>query len=171
MFRLALRIAVLLTLALPLCRAAGNSNDGWELLKSLAGGEWRAPDMPESKEMWMTYQLISKGSAVLETFHAADGSPFMITVYHQDGAALMATHYCAVGNQPRMRAEPASIEAKRIAFRFLDVTNLPAPDAEHIRGVTITFSDADHVTEEWTSRKAGKDSTLTFRMVRTRAAK
>ena len=33
------------------------------------------------------------------------GTPMeMVTLYHMDGAELVATHYCAMGNQPRMRA-------------------------------------------------------------------
>jgi hypothetical protein len=156
---------MLVVLLAPLCRAAGEGNDGWQLLKSLAG-EWQATTAPEGKDLAMSYEVTSNGSAVLETMKTPDGSKYMVTVYHPDGKALMATHYCAAGNQPRMRAASSAAQGKRIVFRFLDITNLTSPEADHIRGVTITFTDADHVVEEWTGRKGGKDSTTTFRLTR-----
>lgn len=45
-----------------------------------------------------------------------------MSVYHLDHGALMLTHYCAQGNQPRLRA--ALIGDDSIVFRFLDATNV-----------------------------------------------
>ena len=118
--------------------------------------------------MKMSYQVISNGSAVMETMKAPDGSPFMVTIYHRDGNSLMATHYCAAGNQPRMRAKLAVENGNRVAFRFLDATNLSSPEDKHIRDLTVTFQDPDHVTEEWAARDHGKDSTTVFRLTRSR---
>ena len=163
--RQALRIAFCALLLASFCHAAGD-NDGWQLLKSLAG-DWHATTS-EGKDMDMSYQLISNGSAVMETMKAADGSPFMVTVYHRDGDTLLATHYCAAGNQPRMRAKPVAETGNRLVFRFQDITNLSSPEAEHIHDLAITFQDADHVTQEWTGRNKGKDSVTTFRLTRKR---
>ncbi|MCC6858308.1 MAG: hypothetical protein IT158_07100 [Bryobacterales bacterium] len=152
-----------LLLILPSGKAAG-PEAGWQMLKSLTG-EWHAVT-GEGKDMSMSYQVISNGSAVMETLKAPDGSPFMVTVYHQDGDALMATHYCAAGNQPRMRAEPPAAGPKRIVFRFLDITNLKSPGTAHIRHLTLTLDDASHMTQEWTSREGGKDVKMIFRLTR-----
>ncbi len=35
------------------------------------------------------------------------GSPHeMLTIYHMEGSDLVATHYCMLGNRPRMTARP-----------------------------------------------------------------
>lgn len=163
MSRLALRIAFCALLLTSFCHAAAGV-DGWQLLKSLAG-DWHATTS-EGKDMQMSYQVISNGSAVMEIMKAPDGSPLMVTIYHRDGAAFVATHYCAAGNQPRMRAKPVVEAGNRLAFRFQDVTNLSTPEAQHIHDLAITFQDADHVTQEWTSREHAKDSTAVFRLTR-----
>jgi hypothetical protein len=163
-----MRITFLAALLVMLLGQAAGADDGWQLLKSLAG-VWNAV-ASEGKDMRMSYEVISNGSAVMETMRAADGSPFMVTIYHQDGDALMATHYCAAGNQPRMRAKPEAAGTKQIVFRFLDVTNLKSPEAEYISDLTFTFTDADHVTQEWTSRGGGKESKMIARLTRSGAA-
>jgi hypothetical protein len=88
----------------------------------------------------------------------------MVTMYHRDGAGLVATHYCSMGNQPRMRA--ADGDAKTIRFRFADITNLAKPDGGHIKDLTVTFQDADHMTQEWTSVENGKEQVEVFHWTR-----
>ena len=90
----------------------------------------------------------------------------MVTMYHPDGSRIMMTHYCAGGNQPRMRAHVPKGDVDRIAFSFVDATNLPDPKVEHMRSLVVRFEDADHFTQEWTHRKAGKDEKGVFRYVR-----
>ncbi len=75
------------------------------------------------------------------------------------------THYCSEGNQPRMRAEAASGDGS-IAFHFVDVTNLSGRETEHMRELVVKFQDADHFTQEWTHRKAGKEETGVFKYTR-----
>jgi hypothetical protein len=90
----------------------------------------------------------------------------MVSVYHLDGADLRMTHYCTAGNQPRMRAEPPSGEVKQLRFVFVDATNLAKSSDDHIRGLTITFQDKDHMTQEWEVREGGKDSFTTHKLER-----
>lgn len=52
-----------------------------------------------------SYRSVSNGSALVETFTSSSGKE-TLSVYHHDGPALMLTHYCAQGNQVRLRAEP-----------------------------------------------------------------
>lgn len=45
-----------------------------------------------------------------------------MSVYHADGRGLMLTHYCAQGNQARLRA--TSITGGRVSFSQIDATNV-----------------------------------------------
>ena len=74
----------------------------------------------------------------------------MPTIYHMDGDRLMATHYCAAQNQPRMVLKPGG---EKLQFEFLDVTNLKSPEAGHMRRMAITILDKDHIQQEWTYRE------------------
>ena len=85
----------------------------------------------------------------------------MISIIHLDGDRLLMTHYCAAGNQPRMKAT-TSADGKTITFNFLDATNVLPSQPGVMQRVVITLVDADHHTEAWTSRKAAKDATTTF---------
>ena len=72
----------------------------------LLAGEWvAAEDGPMFKRgaLVSRYVLTGGGTALVDTLFP--GAPHeMTTVYHRDGADLALTHYCAGGNQPRMRA-------------------------------------------------------------------
>lgn len=61
---------------------------------------------------------------------------------------LQLTHYCDVGNRPRMRGT-ISPDGKTVDFELVDV----AGGIKHgyMSHVTFTFIDPDHHTEEWTS--------------------
>jgi hypothetical protein len=135
----------------------------FEKLKSLAG-EWEGK-ASTGETARVSYQIVSGGSAVMETIHEKNG-PGMITVYHLDGEAIMVTHYCSVGNQPRMRAVPPQGEVKSLKFSFVDVTNLAKPSAGHMKSLTLTFQDADHIKQEWTYSDGGKDATEVFTLER-----
>jgi hypothetical protein len=91
-------------------------------------------------------KVTAAGSAVQETLFP--GQPHeMVSIYHRDGADLVMTHYCALGNQPRMKADPKS-PANQIRFLFAGGTNLDPAKDKHMHEGTITFVDDDHI--EWT---------------------
>ncbi len=144
--------------------AAGTGVDAaWERLRSLAG-EWQG--VVGANKGAVTYTIVSGGSVVMESIKMPAPEPDMVTVYHRDGTGLVATHYCSLGNQPRMRATEASPDGKTIRFRFADITNLSKPDGPHIRHLTITFQDADHFTQDWTSLAKGKEEPSVFKWTR-----
>lgn len=66
----------------------------------------------------------------------------------------MVTHYCAVGNQPRMRATTAA--ADRIEFAFASVTNMTSANDHTMSSLTLIWVDPDHIRQEWRSTKGGK---------------
>lgn len=135
----------------------------FEKIKTLAG-EWQGAGT-DGKMRTVTYQLLSGGTAVMETLTPAD-EPSMVTVYYVDGDRLMMTHFCSAGNQPRMRAEVAAGESKELKFEFLDATNLAKPTAGHIHRLRLTFQDRQHLAQTWTWREAGKEKTDTFSLTR-----
>ncbi len=144
--------------------AADGKNTGWEFLKTLSG-EWQGTAEGQPGTAKLTYRVVSNGSALMETMVTPDKTE-MITMYHPDGAGLVVTHYCAAGNQPRMRSGPVAPDAKKIAFKFESVTNLASADAGHMRELAVSSPDRDHLVQEWTFRDKGKDSTTVFHWTR-----
>lgn len=160
-------IALLAFLLVAVAAPAGPATSpAWEKLKSLVG-EWDGTVSHGSETMPVTisYTLVSSGTSLMERLTTPDGAD-MVTMYHPDGSRIMMTHYCAGGNQPRMRAKVPAGDVKSLAFSFVDATNLPNPKVEHMRGLVIRFDDADHFTQEWTHREAGKDATGVFKFTR-----
>jgi hypothetical protein len=102
----------------------------------------------------VTYKTVSDGSAVMSEILGHDD---MVSLIHLDGPdKLLLTHYCAVGNQPRMQAS-VSPDGKMITFNFLDATNLSTPDAGHMQKMILTIVDDNHHTEEWVFGDHGKE--------------
>jgi hypothetical protein len=139
---------------------ADNAASPLDKLKSLAGN-WEGKST-DGKAIRASYKLVSGGTAVAETL-SAEGEPDMLTVYHLNGGQLMMTHYCSMGNQPRMQADSA--DGKTIAFHFVDGTNLSGADAPHMNDLTITFNDANHITQEW-AMKGGPMEKVVFHLER-----
>lgn len=144
-------LASLLLVAPAICGAGSESagamdaKAAFERLKTLAG-RWEAKT--EMGKVTLTYEVIAGGSALVEREVFAN-MPAMETVYHLDGERLLLTHYCMLGNQPRMQARSFDPATGEIRFEFLDITNLAKPGAAHMHNVTLRVSDADHLTGEW----------------------
>ena len=79
-------------------------------------------------------------------------------MYYRDGNDLVMTHYCALGNQPRMKAEKGA-NAGPIRFVFDGGGNMK-PEDKHMHSLTLTLVDADHLKEEWALFDAGKEQTV-----------
>jgi hypothetical protein len=126
-----------------------------DLIKRLAG-DWTAKGIhgKQVHETTVSYKVTSGGTAVMETIGAGSDHE-MITVYHQDGDDLVLTHYCMLGNQPRMKAEKAS-DAKKLAFKFTGAGNLKSDQDAHMHDVTFEFLSDDHFKTTWTLYKDGK---------------
>ena len=63
------------------------------------------------------YRLTGAGSALVET-DFPDSDHEMVSVYHLDGEDLRLTHYCAMGNQPRLKLDRAGSSPTRLVFVF-----------------------------------------------------
>jgi hypothetical protein len=157
---------IALALLLPASGAqpgAPSGDDAWKRLIALAG-EWEGTE--GGRTATLTYTVISGGSALMESMQMPAPEPDMVTIYHRDGAGLVATHYCSMGNQPRMRAGGLAADGKSIQFRFADITNLSKPGGGHIQHLTVKFIDQGHLTQEWTSVENGKEQAATFHWTR-----
>ena len=65
------------------------------------------------------------------------------------------THYCVLGNQPRMKADPKS-PPNQIKWLFAGGTNLDPAKDTHMHEATITFIDADHIEIAGVAWEGGK---------------
>ncbi len=140
----------------------------WEQLKTLVG-EWDGYIVEGEKKhtSHVSFRMTGAGSALMQVMDA--GTPHeMITMFHMDKDDLLATHYCAAHNQPRMRALPSE-KPDRIAFEFKDGTNIRPGDG-YMRQITVVFVDADHHDEEWGYDQNGKVLAGTFHFERVKPA-
>lgn len=128
------------------------SSPAFDRIKALAG-EWEGK-ASDGMVVRTTYRVVSNGSAVMNVLDPG-GEHEMITMFHMDGPNVMVTHYCAVGNQPRMVAKPGA-KADVIEFAFKDVTNVSNAAEGHMYGLTLAITDANHHDQRWTFRE-GKD--------------
>jgi len=128
--------------------------------QGLAHGHGEAKAVPTKA----TVRVVSAGSAVMLVTDPGT-SHEMVTMFHRDDGALVATHYCSAMNQPRMRSTSPGAPGK-LTFEFADGTNLGAHPA-HMQRLVVTIRDASHHTQEWTFLDGSKTSTMVFEMSRT----
>lgn len=112
----------------------------FEFLKGLAGSWAGATGDDGSPGVSFEFRVTAGGNAV-EAREMAGTPSEMVTLYHLDGDALVATHYCMLGNRPVLRAAP-SIENETLAF---DCAGLPggaeSHDEQHVHGWTLALAD------------------------------
>ncbi len=157
-------VAAALALGTSAAFAQAPAKSPFDRLRTLVG-EWTASG-PDGA-VRTVYRLASAGSVLVETI-APGTKDEMITLYHMDNGKLMLTHYCAAGNQPRMRLDEAASSPGVLAFTFLDGTNLAGPDAGHMHRVKLTFVDDDHVDAEWTWKAGSQEKPEVFHYARVR---
>jgi hypothetical protein len=148
--------------------AAAETHAGFEKLKKLAGTWVEADkDGKPTDTVVSVIKLTGAGSVVHETLFP--GQPHeMVSVYHLDKGELVMTHYCALGNQPKMKADPKSAKDE-ITWVFVGGTNLDPAKDKHMHGGTLKFVDDDHIEfsgEAWEDGKPSKDHCGTMKLVR-----
>lgn len=128
------------------------SSPGFDALKKLVG-EWTTPAGPDGKPMTTKFKLTANESVLMETMFP-DTPMEMITMYHMDGPDLILTHYCMLGNQPRLKAESAK-DSKKLSFKSVGGSNMKTTDL-HMGQATYTLVDNDHFEAEWCACQNGK---------------
>jgi hypothetical protein len=134
--------------------AASAGKAALERLKALAG-DWDGTADGLDQPLKIQYRVTSGGSAVIETLFA--GSPHeMVTVYHLDGDDLALTHYCASGNQPRMKLERGAGAAGELRFAFDGGTGFEPAKDTHMHSARIAWLPDGRLEAEWSYWKMGK---------------
>ena len=157
-----LRIAACVMLFATAVFAQSDAQRSFDQLKSLAGS-WEGKNSI-GNPVQVSYRMTAGGSALMSEI--VGHGETMISMINFDGPnRLLLTHYCTVGNQPRMQAS-ASSDGKTITFNFLDATNLDNPQSGHMDHVVIALLGPDHHTEEWNFIDHGKEIKEFFDLTR-----
>lgn len=164
-----LRIAAIILAAAVLATAPAfaqtasltDAQKAFNTIKNMPGTwEGKAAD---GQGLRVVFKVTSAGSAVMSEI---SGKEDMISMFSLDGTnRLLLTHYCAVGNVPRMQAA-VSPDGKTITFTYIDATNLATPDAGHMQKMILTLLDDNHHTETWIFADHGKEMREVFDLYR-----
>lgn len=138
----------------------------FELVKKLVGtwqGSKQALDGQET--ITVEYALTSRGTAVIERMFP--GTPKeMVSIYAQDGHEMVMTHYCALGNQPRMRTS-SPVSGNSITLSYIGGTGMRSSHDKHMHELTLIFIDDRHINHEWAVFENGREQvTHTFDFAR-----
>ena len=114
-------------------------------------GEWEGKT-EKGRLIRVTFRLTAADTVLVETWTLGPQRE-SLTLYHMDNESLFATHYCPIGNQPRLRLQAPS-DPELLKFEFVSATNLPKPEAAHQHQFEIEFIDAhSFARSETVSRK------------------
>ncbi|MCB2085669.1 MAG: hypothetical protein H6919_11300 [Sphingomonadaceae bacterium] len=141
----------------PEVRAAASQ---FESISALVG-EW---DVKEQGALKIVFEPTARGTVILEKWMVGERM-HSLTVYHTDGDALLATHYCPQGNQPRLAATTG--EDGTLRFTFRDATDLEEGESyQHDLSLRInTDGTVSRAETYWGPEGAGEESTLTLSRV------
>jgi hypothetical protein len=144
------------------------TNAGLEKMKSLVG-TWVAADKDgkPTDQVVSVIKLTAGGSAIHETLFP--GEPHeMVSIYTVDGPDLVMTHYCMLGNQPRMKASTKAL-GNKLNFEFAGGSNFDPKKDKHMHAATLTIIDADHFQVDgigWENGAPAKDMCNGMKLVR-----
>jgi hypothetical protein len=144
------------------------TNAGLEKMKKLAG-TWLVADKEgkPTEQVASIIKVTAGGSAVHETLFP--GQPHeMVSIYTVEGPDLIMTHYCVLGNQPRMKADPNS-SANQIVFQFAGGGNLDPKKDKHMHEATLNLVDDEHIEVNgtgWENGAPAKDMCCGLKLVR-----
>ena len=135
-------------------KAPPKASSEFERMKSLVGSWKGKADMGGGPmEFTVEYRLVSGGSVLEERIFA--GTPKeMVTMYFDQNGKLSLTHYCMLGNRPGMLLKAA--DAKTLQFDLDPACGVNAQSETHMHALTLTFEDADTITQDWRLFEDGK---------------
>jgi len=144
---------------LPLAAKAGEDASKmpaeFERMKSLVGTWTGKAKMHGDKEesVKVTYALTSGGTVVMERLNPGT-SHEMVSMYNMEGGKLCMTHYCSLGNSPKMTLKKVTEDG--LAFEMKGKTGIASSKEMHMHALNLTWKDADHITAEWIAYRDGK---------------
>ena len=111
-------------------------------------GKWEGTLIRSAQEdipISLEYKMISDGSAIVE--HSNEDGIEMMTAFADQSGKLLATHYCALGNQPKMSVSDSTDSS----ISFSTNRKLSGLDPANDSFVdTWTFSDLKKGTDQFT---------------------
>jgi hypothetical protein len=158
-------VALLLALA-PLSVQAGevsahakngsvDAHTAFARVKSLAG-DWEGTTAgSDSAPARVEFRLSGGGSTVVERMFPGTEHE-MVTVYHMAGEDLVLTHYCAMGNQPRMKLVSGGA-AGELVFDFVGGDNIEPATTTHMHTGRMTISPESYEAR-WTVYREGREA-------------
>lgn len=138
------------------------SNSAFETLKTLVG-EWKR-EGDDGAAFRIVFSTTANDTVLVEDWRR-NGKSHSLTLYHVDGDAVLATHYCPQGNQPRLTLVPGNDDST-ISFDFMDVTNLENPQSSHQHRLTFDIVDSDTVIRKESYRQGDVEEPSQMRLVR-----
>ncbi len=149
-------LSIFLSLFISYSALAQNAQTAYDTMKSLQG-TWSIHSTGKGLPIVMTYNTESKESVVTEQFGKE------LSVFYRDGRDLLMTHFCNIGNQPRLRLKSGS-NPNIFKFEMFDITNLSDPNAAHVQRIVYEFINDRrlHLTIIWKRgpRESVEDYTL-----------
>jgi hypothetical protein len=150
-------VALALCVALSFADESAKKQPKGDQLKAICAleGTWvqLKPTPPEGqKPVTLVFKPTAGGSAVMETMGSGSDHE-MLNVYTEDERGVLLTHYCVMGNQPRMRL--TSVNDGVLTFEYVDGGNLKSRDEAHMDSLTITVK-GDTMTQDWAMYADGK---------------
>jgi len=146
-------LAMVTLVALPASAGGVDAEAAFEMMKGLAG-DWQGTAAGEAGAE-VDYRVSGNGSVVMQTqFPGTEHE--MTNMYALDGNGLVMTHYCASGNQPQLKLDPAASDEGELAFVFAGGTNLDPEKDSHIHEAKIRIGEDGGLEEVWTGYNEGK---------------
>ena len=117
-------------------------------------GTWRVVGRPGSP-LRIGFSLTAGGSVLVESW-SRNGQPHSLTLYHRDASAIVATHYCPQGNQPRLTSLPAAADGA-LRFAFRDATDLDPAREAYLVALSFDWGKKGVLVRRETYRQRGAD--------------
>jgi hypothetical protein len=136
----------------------------FDILKSLVG-KWvdGGPEATDKATVKSEFRVTAGGSVLIETMMPGTKME-MINMYTRDGDDIFLVHYCAIGNQPRMKL--VSHDNGVLKFEVVSVGNLKSEDAPYMSGLELTIAGGN-IVQNWSNTVKGKvESHASFQLAR-----
>ena len=136
----------------------------WEGVMPAKEGEGEAVEEPaEIMKMRVEYRLTAGGSVIQETFNG--GTPMeMITMYHDTRKGLSLTHYCMLGNQPRM--DYTGTHEGALHFTLSKDSDLDQDKDAFMHSLALTIVDDKNIVQGWTMYRDGEAQSQDIHLTR-----
>jgi hypothetical protein len=141
----------------PACASAApalaHPSAAFQQIKQLAGTWVGSAAGMGAGPVTFTFHPTANGTAVLETLFAGTDHEMLDLYTPRSDGGLIVTHYCSLGQQPRMQLKP-SLDAT-LHFAFIDGGNIASVSDPHMASVDLTIK-GEQLTENWSLEASGK---------------